>query len=573
MALTVTDLLNAIMGGGQTSITTTPPIVITPPSSGSTVTLSGSSSGGATATITPPLSYPQPSDALAAMNLAAAAFSGGHSQFTSGGQTTYTPPVTNTSTGGSTEGSSGGSLYFGSGGMSTVTVAPLSGMTQTVTNILTAGSGSVTINSNAGNLGSILVSAAGGSSGSTVIVQANMNPVNISTLGGSFVTLSGVSASGKGSSAGGVLLIGSGSTSITNNSLSGGVTVTAGTLTLGTIPNISSSGAGGSMVMNGALPLSLSQSLTSASLKVVTLSALMPNGLTASMPINLVNGATVSGAVIAAAANALTLSNATLPISNATTSNLQSGSPAVVQLNPTTNTLTTPAASTPPPVVDVTGSTLVNNGVMQGVVNVGDGGVLKGNGTFDTVNAGAGGTVSPGNSPGTMTDDNTTWGASGKYEWQINDLSADQASGHTGTAGGGVGHDGWDLWNVGTLTFVPGFVIEAHSITVGDADAAIANFNAAQHYQWEIATSNGNFSSDVVSALNSNLNATAIASSNGVAPGLFDLFASGDMNGLYLEYTPVPEPGTMLLAGCAAAGLAWRARRRRAPEESRPTSG
>jgi hypothetical protein len=220
----------------------------------------------------------------------------------------------------------------------------------------------------------------------------------------------------------------------------------------------------------------------------------------------------------------------------------------------TINTGGTLRAST----LDVAGSTLVNNGTIHSTVNVAAGASFHGNGTVDTLVAN--GTVSPGNSPGTMTSSSTTWGSSGTYVWQINELGADQAAGKNGTAGG---NPGWDLWHTGNLSVDPGFVIEVHSITIGDADSALDEFNDAQYYKWLIATSNGNFDPTTVGYLNSYLNANAMASSNGTFPSFFDVFATIDMNELWLEYTPVPEPGTLLLAGVAAVSMSWRLRRRR----------
>ncbi len=285
---------------------------------------------------------------------------------------------------------------------------------------------------------------------------------------------------------------------------------------------------------------------------------------------------TVSALVIGAAGSGSLsiLAGGMVSNGNASVGNLSGSSGAVVvsgtgstwlssgnvAINNGSVTIGSGASMTAPSVsLDVAGSMLVNNGVVHAAIEVSGGGMVKGSGSFDSVVVNTGGSVSPGNSPGTMTDTSTTWGTGGTYVWQINDLSSEQAAGHSGTAGG---DPGWDLWRTGSLTVAPGFVIELHSITVGNADAALADFNAAQHYQWEIATSNSDFTSDVTSALNASLNASSIAVSNGVPTGFFDVFASIDMNQLWLEYTPVPEPGTLLLACCATAGFAWRQRRR-----------
>jgi hypothetical protein len=63
-----------------------------------------------------------------------------------------------------------------------------------------------------------------------------------------------------------------------------------------------------------------------------------------------------------------------------------------------------------------------------------------------------------------------------------------------------------------------------------------------------------------LTTLNSDLDYSPFAALNTLA-GNFSLSVTGD--NLYLDYTAVPEPGTLLLGALAASSLGWRLRRRR----------
>ncbi len=197
------------------------------------------------------------------------------------------------------------------------------------------------------------------------------------------------------------------------------------------------------------------------------------------------------------------------------------------------------------------GGLLVNNGTINGGVDVNYGGFLEGAGTITgTVNVGMGGTVHAGNSPGTLTTGGATWGAGAIYEFDIADA--------TGTAG-----NAWSFWDMtGGLDITAGgtansrFTIDITSL-LGDGTAGqAANFDPNLHYAWLLASAtniNGFSASDFT------LTTTNFQNTFG-SNGGFQILQQG--NDVYLLYAP--EPGTlgmMVLAMGVVAGMARRKQR------------
>ncbi|MGB1937727.1 MAG: PEP-CTERM sorting domain-containing protein, partial [Akkermansiaceae bacterium] len=100
------------------------------------------------------------------------------------------------------------------------------------------------------------------------------------------------------------------------------------------------------------------------------------------------------------------------------------------------------------------------------------GGILKGSGVTDaTVTVVAGGILSPGNSPGTLTTASQTWTDGGGFIWEINDSD--------GTKGG---DPGWDSFNIdGTLDLsslsIGGFTIYITSLDLENNLGEAAGFD------------------------------------------------------------------------------------------------
>jgi fibronectin-binding autotransporter adhesin len=180
----------------------------------------------------------------------------------------------------------------------------------------------------------------------------------------------------------------------------------------------------------------------------------------------------------------------------------------------------------------------------------------------------SGGTINPGNSPGTLNiNGNINWLGGGNYNWQI--------VGPTGTAGT---VSTWDLvsatgvLDLTALTTGSEFNINLWSLqsTGPDVIGAVTGFVNTQNYTWKIATAAGGITGFNSSHFNLNTGANNGTGgfANALNGGSFSLAQSLDGNDLNLVFTAaggaaVPEPGTWaaaaLLAG-AAAFMRWRKR-------------
>ena len=204
----------------------------------------------------------------------------------------------------------------------------------------------------------------------------------------------------------------------------------------------------------------------------------------------------------------------------------------------------------------VAGGELVVDGDISssGLTTVEGGGTLSGAGRVGDTIIFAGGTGSPGNSPGTMTvDGNLIWNGGGNYNWQIHDA--------LGTAGAPLG---WDLYDVTgfldltALALGSEFNINLWSLSgiSPDASGNALNFNPGQNYTWVIvATDLGviGFDEDFFNINIVSTNGTD-GFSNGLLGGVFGLQVTG--NSLELTFSAVPEPGTWAAAALLVAAAA-----------------
>ena len=120
-------------------------------------------------------------------------------------------------------------------------------------------------------------------------------------------------------------------------------------------------------------------------------------------------------------------------------------------------------------------------------------------------------TISPGNSPGTLSLTNgLTWNAGGNYNWQIYDAN--------GTAGAS---NGWDLlavsggdWDITGLNSGNPFEINLWSLSSisPDVNGSAINFDNTQNYTWEILTY-----TSLNGAFNENLFAINAGANNGTS--------------------------------------------------------
>lgn len=208
--------------------------------------------------------------------------------------------------------------------------------------------------------------------------------------------------------------------------------------------------------------------------------------------------------------------------------------------------------------INITGGTLVVDSVVSSrLFSVSGSGTLSGTGeTRGAVTIGAGGILSPGNSPGILAGTDETWAGGGKYRWEINQ------------ANGTAGFD-WDLRQLSesltiTATNPNPFVLELISLDALNDAGALLNWDATLDYEWTIATvANNNINgidedSDLDEIIANGqfnpgwfyIDSTQFVAQNPTAdPNNFRLALSGDYNSLVLHYdasdmTAVPEPGS-----------------------------
>lgn len=173
----------------------------------------------------------------------------------------------------------------------------------------------------------------------------------------------------------------------------------------------------------------------------------------------------------------------------------------------------------------------------------------------------ANGTLSPGSSPGTMTQDGgiLQLGANGDLNWQVFD-----ASGAAGT-----GYDTVNLTNGASLSLsllssLTPYNINLWSLSsIGpDVNGNAIGFDNSQDYSWTL------FSQDTaISGFDPSLFAINVGSFNGTSGfsndlggGSFSVALGGSGNSLVLNFTAIPEPSTAILGGLGLLALLRRRR-------------
>ncbi len=178
----------------------------------------------------------------------------------------------------------------------------------------------------------------------------------------------------------------------------------------------------------------------------------------------------------------------------------------------------------------ITGGTLKVNGTLAigSAVAVNSTGRLAGTGNVNgTVSINSGGTIAPGNSPGTLNTGATTYNSGGNYQWEINKVD------------GTLGADpGWDLHAVtGTLdvqaTSGSTFAVNIAGLNTSNSAGNVANWNPATSGTWTIATSTtlSNFAADKFTVGTANF-----ANNNALLGGNFTIGSSG--NNIQLTFNP-----------------------------------
>ncbi len=183
---------------------------------------------------------------------------------------------------------------------------------------------------------------------------------------------------------------------------------------------------------------------------------------------------------------------------------------------------------------------LVNNGTVTGDVNNQLGGVVSGSGMISGVLTDLGGTLAPGNSPGSLVVGSLNFQA-GTFQLEMNYAS--------GTAGGPYG---WDLLNCQGVAALSGpMMLDVVSLGLMNQPGDVFHFDPSQNYQWVFLNAAGGISGFDPADFSIDLSHFSNPYS-----GHFFVTQVGDT--LALNYA-VPEPTTWIML---AMGLAAVARRR-----------
>ena len=211
-----------------------------------------------------------------------------------------------------------------------------------------------------------------------------------------------------------------------------------------------------------------------------------------------------------------------------------------------------------------TGDTKVNAGKLiingdhsaaTGAITVSGTGVLGGSGTLGSMTVSMGGAMSPGNSPGTQTIANLTWGDGGSYIWEVNDSN--------GTQGADTGWDWIDVTTSFDLSGLSagGFTIDIDSLTTGNDAGLAAGFDyAGLAYGDPFATTFTILTLDSGSITGFDAG-DFVFDTSGFANGKLEWSIAATGSDLVLSAVFVPEPSSTALLGLGLSSLLLRRRR------------
>ncbi|MFM8495426.1 MAG: beta strand repeat-containing protein [Planctomycetia bacterium] len=435
---------------------------------------------------------------------------------------------------------------------------------------LTLTSGTLSSNSADGRTLSNPLSLAGNTA-ITLGDATNTGPLTLSgngvgTTARTFTVVSDVTLSGTLSGALGITKAGAGTLTISSsNAMSGANTLSAGRLRVG------ASGALGS----GGL------TLTSGTLSSVgSTASTLANAITLSGS-SVTLGDTTDNGVLTFTGAATVSNNPTLTLASDVTMSRFSGTGQTLT-KAGDGRLTLTGTSTMSGTLAIgAGTVFVQSGAVlpaTGFVTVATNAALAGSGTVGAVTINDGGTISPGNSPGTISVADLVLDPGGNYNWQL--LNA------TGTAGN---VNGWDLINLSSvgqldlsgLSESSRFNINTWTLsgTGPDTNGAPQNFVYETGVEYRFAVIGVNeFSSillpsgfgapvadmDITSLFT--LNTGAVNGTGGwqsPTPAAWNMSVRIGLDGKSIDIIVVPEPATLVLVGIGAAFAAaarWRRR-------------
>jgi len=190
-----------------------------------------------------------------------------------------------------------------------------------------------------------------------------------------------------------------------------------------------------------------------------------------------------------------------------------------------------------------------------GILNVDTGQTLSGSGDLSGVGMLAianGGMIAPGNSTGTLTAGDVTWGPGGFYDFEVNDFN--------GVAGSNL--LGWDLLMADsidiTATGLDPFGINLVSLTSGQVGGLSDNFDGMTDYSLLFASTTGGITGFGTGLFS--FDTTGFQNSFG---GDWSVSQAG--NDLFVNYSvaAVPEPSSIIVLGLGAVGFVTARRRKR----------
>lgn len=215
------------------------------------------------------------------------------------------------------------------------------------------------------------------------------------------------------------------------------------------------------------------------------------------------------------------------------------------------------------PTIIVGASTTFDVSAVTGGYTLGSSQTVGGSGTILATgkNVVANGTLSPGNSPGTLTQDGGTLqlGVGGDYNWQI----------HDATGAAGTGYDTTNLINGASLDLSLLSTGNTYNINLWslsglgpDVNGNAINFDNTLNYSWTLFSTGSaisEFSTDKFTINAGAFNGTS-GFSNALGGGAFSVGLGDGNTDLVLNFTAIPEPSAALLGGLGMLALLRRRR-------------